>query len=265
MLMQYTLAVQRGQIPHMDLHVLREQIEKTLAAQDTETLEKLEARVPHAIPVGGRDELPEEIRGDEPIGLLTTEQEDAYLQRLNAKDGDPLRLTRTQDQQKDTTAGQTDDKHWAEMPPREVERLIELHNPQSQHNWIKKHAKAAGGLLGAADMDDAEYLASPESKPARGGSKRNLAKQVGDRALERAREGFSPSAASAGFGDEDELSFVDDHPSSAKKRGRGDVDGTYRVKGGKNSGGASTKGKRKRPSGEDGTVSKRVKTDVGAD
>jgi hypothetical protein len=248
MLLEYTNAVQHGQIPHMDLHVIREQLEEKLAAQGVPTLAALEASVPHTRPELNEDILPDDVLGPEPPGFLTSEQEDAYLLRLDAKCGDQMSLTRTQEMQKDSNPF-ADDKHWAELTPREIERMFELQNPQSQHNWLKAHGRGAAAGM---ENDDNESIA--ETKPSTG-RKRNLAKQVGDRAVGRAREGFSPSAASAGFGDEDELSFVDDHPvasASAKKRGRGngDSDGTYRVKGGK-SNGSATKGKRKRTSGEE--------------
>jgi hypothetical protein len=250
MLVEYTRAVQVGQIPHMDLHVIREQIEEKLAAQGVPTLAALEASVPHTRPELNGDVLPDDVLGPEPPGFLTSEQEDAYLLRLDAKCGDQLSLTRTQELQKDGSSF-ADDRHWSELTPREVERQFELQNPQSQHNWLKTHGKGASG---GADMDDSESLAEAKPATSRGG-KRNLAKQVGDRAVGRAREGFSPSAASAAFGEDDELSFVDDHPTataSAKKRGRGngDSDGTYRVKGGKSNGSAA-KGKRKRTSGDE--------------
>ncbi|KJX97240.1 hypothetical protein TI39_contig520g00004 [Zymoseptoria brevis] len=269
MLVEYTQAVQRGQIPHLDLHVIREQIEEKLAAQGVPTLAELESSVPHTRPELNGDVLPDDVLGLEPPGFLTSEQEDAYLLRLDAKCGDQLSLTRTQEMQKDGSAF-ADDKHWAELTPREVERLFEIQNPQSQHNWLRAHGK---GAAAGVDADDNESLAEIKPATGRGGSgKRNLAKQVGDRAVGRAREGFSPGAASAGLGDDDELSLVDDHPVatvSAKKRGRGngDSDSTYRVKGGKSNGSAA-KGKRKRTSGDDpisGGSGKKSKVEAAAE
>lgn len=240
MLLEYTVAVQRGQIPHLDLNVIRHQLDEKLTAQGVTSVETLDANTSHAAVPADETAWPEDIRGPDPPSLLTAEEEDAYLLRLDAKLGDPVSLDRMKEKEKDGG----DEKHWAELTPREAERQIELQNPQSQHNWLKTHAK------NGTDIDDTESLASHDTKPAsgRGGKgKRDLAKQVGDRAVGRAREGFSPSTASAGFGDEDELAFVDEHPGAGKKRGRGDLDGTYRVKGGKT---GSGKGKRKR-SGED--------------
>lgn len=246
LLLDYTVAVQRGQIPHLDLHVIRDQIDKKLAAQDVETLEELEASIPHATALGSGP-LPEDLQGPDPPGYLTSEQEDSYLLRLDAKLGDPISQTKSIQKEKE---GENDQKHWAEMTAREAERQIELQNPQSQHNWLKKHATKTLH----ADIDDNESLASHDAKPTSGrggGAKRNLAKQVGDRSVGRAREGASPSAAS--LAEDDELAFVDDHPQSAgRKRAKGDVDGTYRVKGGK---GGAGKGKRKRGGDETPTGS----------
>lgn len=243
---EYTNAVQRGQIPHLDLHVIREQIEEKLRLQGVQSLEDLERQVPHTRPdLDGT--LPEEVMGPDPPGLLSSEQEDAYLLRTDAKLGDPLSISRSAE--KDLT----EERHWADMTAREVERQVELLNPQSQHNWLKSHAK------GGADIDDNESLADAKPAP----RKRNLAKQVGDRAVGRAREGASPSAASAGAaGDDDESVFLDEYPSSKKRRGAGsgDVDGTYRIKGGKSNTPNTSKGKRKRPTnGDEGAAAKKSK------
>ncbi|KAK4503673.1 hypothetical protein PRZ48_004588 [Zasmidium cellare] len=242
MLVEYTVAVQRGQIPHLDLNVIRHQLDKTLAAQGVAPVDHLGHTTSHTIVPANDSDMPEDMRGSNPPSFLTAEEEDAHLLRLDAKLGDPVSEDRMREKEKEGA----DEKHWAELTPREVERQTELQNPQSQHNWLKTHAKNGAGM----EVDDNESLASHDTKPApaRGGKgKRDLAKQVGDRAVGRAREGFSPGAASAGFGEEDDFAFVDEHPGASKKRGRGDVDGTYRVKGGKTGAG---KGKRKR-SGED--------------
>ncbi|PIB03198.1 hypothetical protein CB0940_11612 [Cercospora beticola] len=226
LLMEYTTAVQNGQIPHLDLHVIREQIDKKLARQGLLSLDKLEEEVSHARPSLEKP-LPSDIKPDNASSYLTSQEEDDYLLRLDATLGDPVAQIKEKEHAEDI-------KHWADMTPREVERQTELQNPQSQHNWLKTHAKQSGPT---ADIDDND---SVDVKPARGaGAKRNLAKQVGDRSLGRAREGASPAAS---FVDDDEFgSFVDDHP---KKRGR-DPDSTYRIKGGKGSA-TNGKGKRKR-------------------
>ncbi|KAK5120614.1 hypothetical protein LTR85_005972 [Meristemomyces frigidus] len=263
MVAEYRDAVSLGRIPPLDLHVVRDQIEQRLAAQDVETLDKLSATIPHPTTSIGQP-LPEDIRGDDPSSYLTPDQETAYLHRLDTKLGvDPF--TGPRPSNAETAKILEEEKHFATLTPREQERQIELLNPQSQHSWLATHSKSQppGGIGGMADVDDNESLAShdqPKPAPRKrggggGGGNKNLAKQVGDRAVERAREGFSPSAASAGFAgdmEQDELSMMDDQtaPSSGRKKGR-DPDGAYRVKGGKGGAGGPAKGKRKRTSGED--------------
>lgn len=238
MFAEYTLAVQRGQIPHLDLHVIREQLEAKLRLQGVQSLEDLEKSISHTRPDLDSSTLPEEVLGDSPPGLLSSEQEDAYLARLDAKlgNGDPLSLSLRQGLQ------EGEEKHWAEMTAREVERQCELLNPQSQHNWLKMHANKTGETV-----DDTESVA--DAKPTR---KRNLAKQVGDRAVGRAREGGGGSPSIASHGGEDDEFGLDDlgaYPSSRKKVR--DADTTYRVKGGKSNSGtpsaSASKNKRKRP------------------
>lgn len=261
LLLEYTAAVKEGRIPPIDLHVVREQVEQQLAVQDVRQVDDLAAGIPHAIPTDST-EYPPEMKGDELPGFFTSEQETEYLLRQDAKLGDRLSLSRLAgDPQKDANGNQGDKNSadlFSDLTPRELERQLELLNPQSQHNWLRTHNK----INGMTDGDDTESLAShdtPKASRKRGGAgAKNLAKQVGDRALERAREGFSPGAAS-GMGEEDELAFVDENPGSSKKRGK-DPDGTYRVKGGK-SGGRG--GKRKRASGEGADGAKKARVDLG--
>ncbi|CAK3734120.1 unnamed protein product [Lecanosticta acicola] len=239
LILDYTDAVSRGQIPHLDLHVIRVQVDKKLAAQGVRSLNELASSVSHAVPPES-GELPEDLQGSNPPAYLTFDEEDAYLQRLDAKlSNDRLPLKKEEEA--------LQDKHWADLTPREVERQIELQNPQSQHNWLRTHQKPGTGL----EVDDADSLGSHETRPApaRGGKgKRDLAKQVGDRAVGRAREVLSPGS---GFGDEDDYAFVDENPASTKKRGKADPDGPYRAKGGK-----AAKGKRKRTSDETASAKK---------
>ena len=269
---EYREAVSLGRIPPLDLHVVRGQIEQRLAAQGTEGLDALQARTPHPI-LRADQTLPEDMRlvnDSEPPGYLTREQEDELLHRLDTKYGVDqygLPLARHHPHGDGKGGLPDEDRNFAELTPREQERLTELLNPHSQHNWLKAHGK---NTIPEAEVGDGDSVASHEGAPAkprkRGGGKGTLAKQVGDRALERAREGFSPSAASAGFADDDELSMLDDGPSSSRKRGK-NPDTTYRVKGGK---GGGEKGKRKRTSGEGdgGSVSgssKKARTETATD
>lgn len=244
LLQEYTKAISKGLIPPFDLNIIRDHVEDQLAAQGVRQLEELERSIPHPRATG-EDDLPEEDRGDEPPGFLTTAQETEYLQRLDAKLGDRLSL--------DKDLAHQQSPHQAELTPRELERHMELLNPQSQHNWLKLHSK----MHAALDNDDTESIASHEggssSKPAGRKRGKNLAKQVGDRAMERAYDGMSPSAAS-GF-DEEELQTIEE-PGSGRKRAR-DTDGAYRVKGGR--GGAVRGGKRKRLTEDAAGTSKKAR------
>ena len=222
-------------LPNIDLDLARAQLEERLAAQETEPLAALEAAVPHPmsnqhVSVPDEDELGP--------GFMTYEQELEYLSRLDATlHREPIYVTSSLPRRSDKEPAAFDDKHWAELTPREFERQVELTNPQSQHNWLKEHNKGPQTL---AD-DDNESLASHDaakSSRKRGGKDKNLAKQVGDRAVERAKEGWSPSAAS-----DEEVTA-----SAGKKRTR-DPDGTYRLKGAKS--GAAKGGKRKRSGGDE--------------
>lgn len=242
MLLKFQNAVAGGRMPPLDFHIMREQIDERLAAQGVPLLAELEEKVPHPT-ASSVDELPDELRSDDPppIGYMTTEQEAEYLLRLDAKQGDDVALIRGAGAEKELAM---DDRLGPELTSRELERHFEFLNPQSQHNWLKAHHNPNN-----PDMEDTESLASHTdvghtSKAARKRASKNLARQVGDRAIERAREGFSPSAASAM--EEDELALDDGMIGSGKKKAR-DQDGTFRLKGGKSGG---TKSKRKR-SGED--------------
>ena len=273
LLLNYTAAVTNGQIPALDLHVVRDQIETRLAARDVAALADLESRVPHAI-VPTPADLPEELRGDEPLSFLVAEQEADYLLRLDARLGDQFSFSKTAEKEPSV-----DDKPWAELTPREQERQAERSNPQSQHNWLKQHFKiheptteALDELDGFVPHERGDRVESGKSSTAgtagttkKRGNK-NLAKQVGDRAVERAREGWSPGGNYTNGFDEDELSTMDTPgagSASGRKRTK-DVDGAYRAKGGR---GGASKGKRKRVT-EDalaGGEGKKARLDAGAD
>jgi hypothetical protein len=250
-MVEYTHYVQAGQMPPADLFVMREHIDDKLAAQEVEALHELERSVPQPVPRPG-DAAPEaHVRindGEEvvePVNWLSIDQEDAYLARLDANNPpEPYNRVPAALKEKERETAMKEEKHWAELTPREWERHVELLNPQSQHNWLKIHSKVNTNLGGGDD--DADSIASHDgakSSRKRTGKDKNLAKQVGDRAVERAREGRSPGAGDAGP-EEDEVG-LDAGYGGGKKRAR-DPDGTYRVKGGS----SGNKGKRKR-SGED--------------
>lgn len=293
-ILRYTDAVQQGRIPHVDLYIVRGRVEAALAAQGPViTLDALERAVPHPI-VSTLADIPRDLQAEHPTGYFSSAQEEAQILRLDARLGDPAAALRS----KSAAAGSNgrrgeevaapllpDDKHWIELSTREVERQIELLNPLSQHNWLKANTKQTGG--GVVDIDelDGTPMATPDGgKSSRGGggpatgSKRNLAKQLADKAVDRARGGdASPLGAGGGPGspggggaDEDDT-FMDDHPTptsssaSGKKRGRrgDDDDGEYRTKAklSASSAGGSLKGKRKR-TGEAVAAAKRAKVEA---
>ena len=235
--MEYNIFVRQGKMTPLDLVEMRSQVDARLAEQGIEPLHSLESTVSR--PIAGRSD----VNVERELGFMPFEQEMEYLGRLDAKlsmnggglPADPRHRDLEQE------------KHYADLTPRELERKTEFENPQSQHNWLKTHTKVLGN---DGDGDDTESLASHDTgnKPPnkrKSAGKGNLAKQVGDRAIERAREG-----STAVSNDEDELAS-DVGPAGApgsasgRKRTR-DPDGAYRLKGSK----PAAKGKRKR-SGED--------------
>jgi hypothetical protein len=261
----YTTAVQQGRMPHVDLYIVRGRVEAVLAAQGTLTLEDLERNVSHPV-ITSADQLSEEIRGDSPAGYFATDHEEVHLLRLDAKLGDRIAIDRVR--KRDEAAIGNEDKHWTDLKGREIDRLNEIQNPQSQHNWLKTHTKNAGGIV--VDLDDNESVTGHENKSARNsghtsGSKRNLAKQLADKAVDRARGDVSPNPAASpgyGYGDDDEPSFLEEILlGTSKKRARKDEDGAYRSKSKVSIGGGSTKGKRKR-SGDDIAVAKKAKLEA---
>ncbi|OQO02368.1 hypothetical protein B0A48_11922 [Cryoendolithus antarcticus] len=234
---EYTIAVQHGRIPPLDLAIIREQVQEALASQGVVGLEALEARVPAPI-VGALEDLPLECRGNDAPGYMSAELEAEFYARLDASLETGLGFER------EGVVG-VGEVNQADMTPRELERQMELQNPMSQHNWLKNNTKAQ-------EDDDANSVVSVDGwgKPVvtkkRPG--KNLAKQVGDRAVERAREVGSPSAAS-GFEDDEHGVGSEDLGGSGKKR-KVDGDGAFKAKSRKSGGEGGGKGKRKRATEE---------------
>lgn len=230
----YTAAFHTGKVSQAEWNQVKGQIDEALALQGVEPLGRLEQGTSR--PKGTND------RVDEELGFMSFEQEDVIIERTWEKYQHLAPATRL------SRGSATEvDKHTAELTPRELERKTEFENPMSQHNWLKARAKPG------ADDGDAESIASHDptappkaSNKRKSGAKGSLMRQMGDKAVDRAREG---SAAS--FGEEDELAGAapglgDVGASVGKKRSK-DPDSTYRVKGGKS---GNAKGKRKR-GGED--------------
>lgn len=239
--MEYTMAVRNAQIPNLDLHVIRQMIDERLAAQEVLPLEELERTVPPDTTATATTPASYELAPEAPEfpNYLNPAQETQYLARLDQAQEQGFGMSRPSITAATSTAAPPEpEKHWAELTPRELERQTELSNPQSQHNWLKTHTKPTGDAAAAGAEDESDVPTKPKAKPR---SKNTLAKQVGDRALERER-------AREGSVDEDDLMMGADETGGGGRRKGKDPDSTYRVKGGK--GGSGAKGKRKR-SGED--------------
>ena len=249
--------VQAGKVPQNEFLNLRRETEEAFARRDAVFLSELERTVPHTAYDPATDTIPPHL-ADVPnqLAFLTPAREDEYLQRLDAKLGDQWPLPHPS--RPPTT---TSPPPLASLSAREADREIELRNPLSVHNWLKKHnvavgevdergSEASGGGAGGAPASSSKRTAA---------AGRNLAKKVGDRAVGRARErdegspmggagsvgGGSGGGGGGGADDEASLLGVDvETPKGRNKKAR-DADETYRPKGG-----SGKKPKRKREDGE---------------
>lgn len=238
----------QGSYSHPRFSQLKDSLEHHVAATQAQPLSELEARVPNLV---YRNDAQFRRIADEfadPAAYLTYDNEEESLKRLDIQLGEPPSLPSVE---KDPNAPLS----LSNLTPREMDREVELRNPQSVHNWLKKHNINIGETDEKADLNGS----APSSKK---GASRNLAKKIGDRALERAREREegSPIGSVAGNkpepdGPEDELSFDD---FSDRRRKSRDADETYRPKGGR-----TGKPKRKREDGEPRAYNKKPKTSIG--
>lgn len=225
-------AVQSGRLPSMDMLVIRDQLQDSLAMHGVKGLSALEAKIQPSADEISNFKRDNDLPPTNPA-FLSSEQESKYLARLDAKTGMQASLGRANDI--------PPIYHQADLSARELERQLELMNPQSQHNWLKSRSRA--GPLSYADEDNTQDAASAAKSASRKRtSSKNLAKQIGDRAMDRVmREAYSPGS---GIGDDDELGY--DDGAFSRRRGA-DKDPTFRAKGGR---GGSTKAKRKRTTDE---------------
>ncbi|KAK4900946.1 hypothetical protein LTR27_002129 [Elasticomyces elasticus] len=272
----YKHAVQSGSLPAMDLQIIRHELDRKLAAQETVHIDQLAAQLP-SLPVKAEVTSGVILSSDDPPtsdepAYLTPEQESTYLSSLDARLGD----NGSHNREAPTPLSTSEEKHFAEMTPRELERHVELLNPNSQHSWLAARQKlgilpgATAVEIGGPDNDNdsvvshepaAAAVKAPRKRVRKPKADGDLAKRVGDKAVERAREEggdekarASPSMAagsgtnSTGLPDDEDATVGGGGGSARKKR---DVDGGYHPKGG-NTGkkGAGGGGKRKR-SGED--------------
>lgn len=233
-------AAAKGALSSLEIQTIKDEVLLRLSLQNATPLSQLEQALKQPF-ISDETELPMDMLGTELPGYMTADQESTYLLKLDQQLDSQLSLSRP------SVAQEATEKSVTDLTPKELDRQIDIINPQSQHNWLKIHTKLQ------PDGDDAESLASHDVKQTRRrGQNKNLAKQLGDRAMGRAREGHSPGAGSGYDDDELSLGFIDDHPvtSSGRKKTK-DPDGTYRSKSGKGSTPSVAKGKRKRNSGDD--------------
>ncbi|GAB7341458.1 hypothetical protein MBLNU457_7697t1 [Dothideomycetes sp. NU457] len=248
-------AVDRGAQPADEYMTLRLDLEARLAQLTSgTTIDALESHIPHPFFDPEKDTIPPHIAASQPIAFLTSAHEDEYLDRLDEQLGKKFSLSGSWPAQPHS---------WTSLTPRELEREVELSNPQSVHNWLKRHNVSVGVGVGEdGTASEAGGAATPANKT-KGGS-RTLAKKVGDRAIERAKERDegSPMSSAAGAGFEEDvlgLGYEVETPRSGKGKKRGDDDHAYRPKGG-----SGKKAKRKREDGEGSAERKKARTSVAA-
>jgi hypothetical protein len=223
-------AYQNHEVPHQDFVRIRQNIEALLARKDAKNLVDMEAQIPH--PTIRHDQL-DSLAIEADAAFLSSTHEDAYLARLDSK-LEPAALSE---------ARAPSPQPLSKLTLRELDREVELRNPLSVHNWLKKHGNMS-------DTADAASEGGAAQTPATSNKRRNLAKQVGDKALERARE-KEGSPGSTQDADED-MSIAaggDDNTPGKPKRSRDD-DQAYRPKGGR------SKSKRKREEGAENTAAR---------
>jgi len=241
--------VQVGDYPQQLYTMNLRYYEGQLSHNGARKLSEMEGAIPHPVPA---DQDKSEIDHIQRPEYQTTKMHEASLLAMDAKLSDQYALSQA-------PAPAPTSTKFGDMSAREVEREVELRNHHSVHNWLKRHSEKDPSA-GAAAADDAASevgVATPATGKKRGG---NLAKRVGDKAVDRARggdknreDGSPASTRTAGttgdteLGDEDAVGEESVVPASGRKKG-GDKDDTYRPKGGR-----SSKAKRKRADDGEGT------------
>jgi len=240
----------QGRYSHPQFSQMKASLEEHVAAKESRPLRTLERETKHAMYDPDMKLIINDIA--DPIAFLTSTHEDDYLNRLDAKNGDSV-LQSGDDIQLATPPS------FAKMSAREIDREVELRNPLSVHNWLKNH----NVNLTLGENDEKSDVAAATAGSGKKTTSRNLAKKVGDRAVERAKEKDDGSPMSSSFpGNKTDLDLIedelglDDTPNRGKKPK--DSDETYRPKGGR-----SSKSKRKREDTEPKSGSKKPKTSIG--
>jgi hypothetical protein len=221
-------AFHNHEIPQLDFVRIRQDIEALLARKNAKSLVDMEAQIPY--PRYQHSNLP--LIADANPAFLSSSHEDAYLTRLDNK-LEPAALSDPRP---------ASPQPLSKLTQRELDREVELRNPLSVHNWLKKH-----GTISDIDAASEGGNAAVQT-PATANKRRNLAKQVGDKAIERAREKEGSPGSTV---DNEDEPAGDDTPGKPKKSR--DDDQTYRPKGGR------SKSKRKREEGETTPASARGK------
>ena len=235
---------QKGRYPHAQFSEVRSNLETHLAGEEAQSLAVLEADVPQLAYSLDDPEFRRSLdEFADPIAYYPAENEEEYLRRLDADLGEQPLLS-SYDKEAPSPSS------FSNMTPREVEREVELRNPQSVHNWLKRHNVSIGESEDKSDNASSKKVTS-----------RNLAKKVGDRSVELAMERDGGSPIGSIVGSKHDLELGDDESrlddGSNKRRRSRDADETYRPKGGKGG-----KPKRKREDGESIGGSKKPKTSI---
>lgn len=233
-------ATARNELHVSEFQHIRRSLETTLAKQaSTTSLRALEQSVPHPDFDPAHDASPSHLTETGPYSsFFDSAHEEAYLSRLDTKLNDTADAAKVS-RPSSPGAGLS----FAAMTAREIEREVELRNPSSVHNWLKRH-NVSIQTNAEVDADLGPSSGKTKSRP--------LARKVGDRAVGRARDkgddGDGSPMPSVGRDSADVFADTIEHgdetPGGTKKKAR-DADETYRPKGGKGS-----KAKRKREDGE---------------
>ncbi|KIW74674.1 hypothetical protein Z517_11444 [Fonsecaea pedrosoi CBS 271.37] len=157
--------------------------------------------------------------------LLTTKQEEQYLQGLDAF------LEGTATNPRPHVAHSLGSRSAEKTPERE--REAQLRNPVSVYNWLRKHQPQVF-------LQDHE--ATTEKTPRATGSRSSMRRSANKEALKQEQDYY------------DEDGFALDHGSSSRAKRKRDADGGYRPKGG-----SSRSAKRRKETKEDSVRTKRSK------
>jgi hypothetical protein len=118
-------AFHNHEIPQLDFVRIRQDIEALLARKNATSLLDMEAHIPHP---RYQHQIPPLVAETNPA-FLSSSHEDAYLTRLDNK-LEPAALSDPRP---------PSPQPLSKLTQRELDREVELRNPLSVHNWLKKH------------------------------------------------------------------------------------------------------------------------------